>query len=192
VRVQSSITYQQESIASIGFGGVILNNLTIDEKSLVSSASQNDLKNKDVVEKIRILPGTELKEFLDGVRVQSFASDSQARFKLDVWLDGLWTFDGKRAYVSKSVLRTDRATIEHKFMRNLSMRNLSRWWLDCPGLIPPAQNHLLQTLNGNEMIEAGEFYQEQVYRKPNKNPSPFCLTQVFPIRHSFEESLKRS
>ena len=158
--------------------------MTADESSLVSSVRESILKNKDVVEKIRKLPEAELQEFLGGVRVQSFASDARSSFKLDNWLDGLSSFDGKRAYVNKRVLRTDRegakTTIEHEYMHNLS-----RWRLDCPRLISPAKNKLLRSLIGNEMIEGGDFYEEQVYRKPKQNPSPFCLTQVFPIRHNF-------
>ena len=174
-------------IASSGFSGVILTDLTADEMDLVSSAHKTILENKHVVEKIRKLPETELQEFLDDVRVRSFASNlpvrtgANSRLTLDNWMDGLSSFDGKRAYVSKRLLSLNREaakmTIEHELMHNIS-----RWRLDCPRLISPAKNNLLRSLSDNKMIEAGDFYEEQVYQKPKQNPSPFCLTGASPIR----------
>ena len=159
------------------FNGVILQDLTADEKALVSNAHKTILENKNVVEKIRKLPETELEEFLDDVCVRSFSSSSS---ELEMRLDGLSSFDGKRAYVSKRLLRRNRdaakTTIEHELMHNIS-----RWRLDCPRLISPAKNNLLRSLNDNQMIEAGDFYEEQVYQKPKRNPSPFCLTGVSPV-----------
>ena len=153
--------------------------MTVDENTLFSSACDTILSNKGIVEKIIKLTDTEMQDFLDGVRVLSFASG-----ELEDWLDGLSSFDGKRAYVSKSVLRIDRNGAKSTIEREL-MHNISRWRLDCPRLISPAKNNLLRSLNGNEMIEAGDFYEEQVSQEPMKNPSPFCLTQIFPVRHIF-------
>ena len=180
-------------IASSGFSGVILKDLTADEMDLVSSAHKTILDNKHVVEKIRKLPETELQEFLDDVCVRSFASNlpvrtcssgANSRLTLDNWMDGLSSFDGKRAYVSKRLLSLNREaakmTIEHELMHNIS-----RWRLDCPRLISPAKNNLLRSLSDNKMIEAGDFYEEQVYQKPKQNPSPFGLTRVFPVRRVF-------
>ena len=177
-------------IASSGFSGVILKDLTADEMDLVSSAHKTILENKHVVEKIRKLPETELQEFLDDVRVRSFASNlpvrtgANSRLTLDNWMDGLSSFDGKRAYVSKRLLSLNREaakmTIEHELMHNIS-----RWRLDCPRFISPAKNNLLRSLIDNKMIEAGDFYEEQVYQKLKQNPSPFGLTRVFPVRRVF-------
>ena len=168
-------------IASSGFSGVILTDLTADEMDLVSSAHKTILDNKHVVEKIRKLPEAELQEFLDDVRVRSFESSD---VELATILDGLSSFDGKRAYVSKRLLSLNREaakmTIEHELMHNIS-----RWRLDCPRLISPAKNDLLRSLSDNKMIEAGDFYEEQVYQKPKQNPSPFGLTRVFPVRRVF-------
>ena len=172
------------------FNGVILQDLTADEKALVSNAHKTILENKNVVEKIRKLPETELEEFLDDVCVRSFASKFPDRsfantsLTLDTWMDGLSSFDGKRAYVSERMISISREAakriIEHELMQNIS-----RWRLDCPRLISPAKNNLLRSLDDNQMIEAGDFYEEQVYQMPKQDPSPFGLTRAIPIRRCF-------
>ena len=177
-------------IARSGFNGVILKDLTADEKALVSDAHKTILENKNVVEKIRKLPETELEEFLDDVCVRSFASKFPDRsfantsLTLDTWMDGLSSFDGKRAYVSERMISISREAakriIEHELMQNIS-----RWRLDCPRLISPAKNNLLRSLDDNQMIEAGDFYEEQVYQMPKQDPSPFGLTRAIPIRRCF-------
>ena len=77
--------------------------------------------------------------------------------------------DGTRACLSKDYSKADRAQLlEHEMMHSIF-----RWGRNEPPIISLSRNEMLR-IDGR-MVEAGFFYEHQVYKKKVNNPSPFCL-----------------
>ena len=84
-------------------------------------------------------------------------------------LRGLSSLDGTRACLSKDYSKADRAQLlEHEMMHSIF-----RWGRNEPPIISLSRNEMLR-IDGR-MVEAGFFYEHQVYKKKVNNPSPFCL-----------------
>jgi len=116
----------------------------------------------------------QLEKYFNEIRIYSFTPGGN--------LYGLSSYDGSIVYIWEALLRTNddiRRTLEHEISHSLP-----RWksrienTLD-PMLITPLKNENLRSKNGR-MIEAGDYYEEQVYGKI-ASESPFCL-YVSPFR----------
>jgi len=142
---------------------------------LVQAAYTQLRKNIDILKIIEpTMTGEELEEFIKQLKIYSFHPGTN--------LYGLSAFDGSCLYIWESLLKTEdeeRLTLEHEVAHSLP-----RWksrienHVD-PMLISPLKNQRLRSRN-DRMIEAGDYYEQQVYGKiPTE--SPFCL-YVSPFR----------
>lgn len=148
----------------------------IDTSSELVQAAYAQLRENSGILKV-IEPSVsveELEKFLNEIRIYSFTGGGN--------LYGLSSFDGSIVYIWEALLRTNddaRLTLEHEVSHSLP-----RWkskienTLD-PMLISPLKNENLRSKNGR-MIEAGDYYEQQVYGKI-ASESPFCL-YVSPFR----------
>jgi len=94
-------------------------------------------------------------------------------------LFGLSSPTGCILYIQEKLLRLNvniaQKTIEHELAHNIT-----RWFeMKRTGkinlrLISPLKNPRIRSRG--KMVEAGDFYEEQVYNKIITNPSPFCFT----------------
>jgi hypothetical protein len=92
-------------------------------------------------------------------------------------LDGLSAYDGTIAYVNSTNSRKATVTtLEHELMHCLPRWLNSQKGQVQPRLISPEKNRNLRSKTNGAMIEAGDFFEEQVYDRVVQDPSPFCLT----------------
>jgi hypothetical protein len=143
----------------------------LDGHPVVHAAADNIRKNKETVDKIETLSADALGQFLNDTKVFTFDSgvNGISRFLL-----GLSSYDGTRAYLEKSRLsypEGSQKTLEHELMHNLS-----RWRKSDPRRISPAKNKNLK-IEGL-MVEAGDFYESEVYSEVTRDPCPFCLSET--------------
>ena len=128
------------------------------------------IRNHDIVNKIEFLDRSALKLYLEDMRVFEFSGPPCERLR------GLSSWDGSIAFISAKALGTApkieiRRCLEHEFVHNISrVGNFD------PFRISPSKNHNLRLRSDSSiMIEAGNFYEEQVYGKIVMRPSPFCF-----------------
>lgn len=169
----------------LAFNPVCLDPLSAEEMPVASHAFERIRANIAVVHQIRDLPEAEFERFLAGLRIQTYSYDDLDNVTVDETLVGLSSFDGTRLYLAKNLFVDEqwelaRRTIEHEIMHNLS-----RWGLNNPKLISPFINRNLRSRNGSRMIEAGHFYEEQVYNEIMEHPSPFCMLETSVVRKLF-------
>lgn len=146
---------------------ILMNELKLNEitkkDERVQMAIKNIYKHIDVIKKIVHNKNIE-KSDLD----YFFEKQTFYEFSKNMNLSGLSSFDGKRVYI--------RTSEDHKVFEHEICHNISRYFdtKKDPRKVSPSKNQNLK-IKGLQ-VEAGDFYEYQVYETVPKQISPFCLT----------------
>jgi hypothetical protein len=142
---------------------------------IVLDAQANVLRSIAVVEKIvgEDITQKGLQDFPQTVKLYMIAGGVCHK------LAGLSSLDGSRQYISERVLQQSGFIAFQRTMEHEYMHNISRWKYPKDHCrISPAKNANLRSKGTDDMIEAGHYYEEWVWRKAFQNPSPFCLNLI--------------
>jgi hypothetical protein len=173
----------------LAFNPVSLDPLSAEEMPVALQAFEKIRANIAVVNQIRNLPEAEFERFLSSVKIQTYRYDDpdndSDNLTVAETLVGLSSFDGTRLYLAKNLFVDEQWVLARRTIEHEIMHNLSRWGLDNPKLISPFVNWNLRSRNGSRMIEAGHFYEEQVYDEIMDHPSPFCMLESSVVRKLF-------
>ncbi len=147
----------------------------LGDHPVIRQVKDSIVRNKHVVDKIESLSAVDLDTFLKYSKVFTF--DSGVLGIRNVLL-ALSSYDGTRSYLKRfdtnlqlGDLQFPQRSLEHELMHNVS-----RWRKDDPRRISPSKNKNLK-IRGR-MVEAGDFYEFEVYAREVLDPCPFCLSEV--------------
>jgi hypothetical protein len=142
---------------------------------IIEGALRSIRSNMITVRKIEDISDEDLDTFLQNSRVFNF--NTQRGVGIGEILDGLSSFDGTRSYLNDGEFHLSDPTLLQKTLEHELMHNIARWRKDDVRRISPCKNKKLR-IRG-KMVEAGDFYEYEVYHQRVSDPCPFCLSEIW-------------